>query len=241
MASVYPVIVDTPAQVTGMLDIILAHPGERLYIDLEGEQLSCRGTLDLISIHVEAAYQTWLVDVHTLGDCAFSTTATADGYTTLRSVPESVHRVKSVVDIQLLELASRRGFKDRYLLGLSKCISRCDRIYADEKARWQETKEKDRQLLLANSELFRVRPLVQDTLLYCAGDVALLPRLLRQFEPFPIGFWRWFAAKETRDRIKEAHENWYRPEGPEKADAPWIKGILIARKQEHKVETGRKA
>ncbi len=82
-----------------------------------------------------------LVDVHTLGAAAFSTTAT-DGVTTLKSVLEdpsipkaffyvrndsdalynlySVY-MRGVVDVQLMELRTRTGSR-RLLNGLARCL-----------------------------------------------------------------------------------------------------------------------
>ncbi|KAK3615502.1 hypothetical protein LTR22_027413 [Elasticomyces elasticus] len=114
----------------------------RLYMDLEGNNLSRNGTLSLVTIMLEREKKVYLVAVTTLWRDAF-TTAGADGHT-LKSVLESINIFKvffdvrndsdalfghyeiciaGIKDLQLMELASR-NFSKRNINGLAKCTKR---------------------------------------------------------------------------------------------------------------------
>ncbi|KAK0251990.1 hypothetical protein LTR35_018387, partial [Friedmanniomyces endolithicus] len=70
----------------------------RLYVDLEGNNLSRNGTLSLVTILLEPERDFYLVDVTTLGRDAF-TTAGAGGRT-LKAVLESRDIIKVFFDIR---------------------------------------------------------------------------------------------------------------------------------------------
>ncbi|KAK1088388.1 hypothetical protein LTR33_000578 [Friedmanniomyces endolithicus] len=73
------------------------HP-PKLYVDLEGNNLSRKGTLSLVTILVEPERDVYLVDVTTFGRDAF-TTVNADGRT-LKAVLESKDIVEVFFDIR---------------------------------------------------------------------------------------------------------------------------------------------
>lgn len=57
-----------------------------LYIDLEGHDLCRDGRISLVSIFAEPLQQTFLIDVHTLGELAFTTLSTASEEQTLKTL-----------------------------------------------------------------------------------------------------------------------------------------------------------
>ncbi|KAL4884635.1 ribonuclease H-like domain-containing protein [Aspergillus karnatakaensis] len=68
-------LVSTPEQVSAMLESIKDLPTNppSLYIDLEGVNLSRHGTISILQIYVAPRDETYLVDVYTLKEKAFST------------------------------------------------------------------------------------------------------------------------------------------------------------------------
>lgn len=107
-----------------------------IYVDLEGNKLSCNSTLSLVTILLEPEREVQLVDVTTIGWDAFNT-AGVDSRT-LKSLLESRNvfenffdirndsdalsdlyeiRVAGIEDLQLMELASR-SFSKKHVNGL---------------------------------------------------------------------------------------------------------------------------
>lgn len=128
-------------------------PDPSLFVDLEGNNLSRKGTLSLVTVLVEPRHTVHLIDVTGLGDDAF-TTAGLDGRTIKRILESpkvckvffdirndsdalyslSSIRVQGIEHLQLMELASRASWK-KYVNGLSKCIERDAPISFEEKQR----------------------------------------------------------------------------------------------------------
>jgi hypothetical protein len=113
-----------------------------LYVDLEGVSLGRHGFISILSIYLCPFKKAYLVDLHSLGTAAFSTTTS--GGVSLKSVPESTTIptvffdirnysyalfslfqicVEGIKDLQLMELASRSGLRE-FVSGLAKCIDR---------------------------------------------------------------------------------------------------------------------
>lgn len=113
-----------------------------IYVDLEGNKLSCNSTLSLVTILLEPEREVQLVDVTTIGWDAFNT-AGVDSRT-LKSLLESRNvfenffdirndsdalsdlyeiRVAGIEDLQLMELASR-SFSKKHVNGLTKYVAR---------------------------------------------------------------------------------------------------------------------
>lgn len=133
-----------------------------LYLDLEGINLCRNGSISIIQVYQCQENRVYLIDVHTLGAAAFSTTGT-DGVTTLKSVlenpsiPKAFFDVRNdsdalynlfnvylrgVVDVQLMELRTRTGSK-RLLNGLARCLEKyfsAARMHA-EASRWTAAKQ----------------------------------------------------------------------------------------------------
>jgi exonuclease 3'-5' domain-containing protein 1 len=155
-------------------------PSSTLCLDLEGKNLSRDGTLALLAILIHPSRATYIVDVQTLGDSAFATPGT--GGQTLKAILEDPRTPKyvwdirndadalwahykvrpaGVIDVQLLENASRVGDKT-YLHGLSKSVETDLRLKFMERDRWVKTK-KEVQALMAK-DIFACRPLDVKTL-----------------------------------------------------------------------------
>ena len=195
------VMVDTPAAVKSLVDA-LAHLQKSfgsIYMDLEGINLSRHGSISLIQIFVPSCEQTFIVDIHILGMTAFDTigsqgkslkdaleSKTVKKYLfDVRNDSDALYalfdvRLAGVVDVQLLELASRKGMKHA-LYGLAKCIEQEQALPSQALLQWQNTKKdvikKFDPKLGGTYEVFNVRPLLQILIDYCVGDVEFLPLL----------------------------------------------------------------
>ncbi|KAK0932881.1 hypothetical protein LTR29_015551 [Friedmanniomyces endolithicus] len=183
-----PKFLDTTAALEKFLSDLGNCDGQppRLYVDLEGNNLSRNGTLSLVTILLESERDVYLVDVTTLGRDAFTTTG-ADGRT-LKAVLESRDivkvffdirndsdalfglyeiRVDGIEDLQLMELASR-NFSKRNINGLAKCIERDSTIPFVERQRWQVVKDNGKHLFDpqrgGSYAVFDQRPLSKDIL-----------------------------------------------------------------------------
>ncbi|KAH2061286.1 hypothetical protein KXX03_004241, partial [Aspergillus fumigatus] len=195
-----------------------------LYVDLEGVNLCRHGSISIIQIYVLPNDHTYLVDVHSLGEAAFSTRS--HDKRTLREIMESsaVPKVffdvrndsdalyshfgvglNGVHDLQLMELATRRPPRG-YVSGLRKCIQREVQMTAAELHTWKVTKEKGLNLFEpgrgGSYEVFNIRPLSDDILKYCIQDVRLLPKLWVAYYPKLMPIW---AKRVELSRKRQDH------------------------------------
>ncbi|KAL1799947.1 hypothetical protein ACET3X_000289 [Alternaria dauci] len=78
------VFISTLDEIASMLAALQCVPTSppSLYIDLEGKHLSRHGTVALLTLYVPPEDTVYLIDIHTLGDRAFSTPATITTTTT---------------------------------------------------------------------------------------------------------------------------------------------------------------
>lgn len=214
----------------------------KLYIDLEGNDLSRRGTLSIITILVENEKKLHLVDVTELQAMAFSTSA-SNG-TTLKSILESEVitkvffdirtdsdalfnlygvRVAGIHDLQLMELAARPWGR-AYVNGLAKCIANDAPVAVDDKVEFARVKALGRQLFSpefgGSYAVFDQRPLSKDMLSYCCQDVALMPALYNTYSGKLCDEW-WSRIKaETESRIQASQSEQYNGKGRHMAIAP---------------------
>ncbi|KAJ0420231.1 ribonuclease H-like domain-containing protein [Aspergillus carlsbadensis] len=145
--------VSTTEQVEGLVRSLEGLPTSppSLFIDLEGVNLGRNGTVSILQMYVLPHDRTYLIDVHTLGQKAFTHDETENNAhaehtttttTTLKAILESA-TIKKVIfdvrhdsdalyahyginlggieDLQLMELANRGGERTR-VKGLSYCI-----------------------------------------------------------------------------------------------------------------------
>ncbi|KAL2869486.1 ribonuclease H-like domain-containing protein [Aspergillus lucknowensis] len=246
-----PVFIDTPEGISTFVDYVtlqetrLGDAQPPLYFDIEGERLSRYGKVSLLTVIVYAGKgpeRTHIIDIHTLGDRAFST-AGKHGKT-LKNILESPQILKvffdvrndsdalyahygiqlqGIRDVQLMENACRQHTAGRrYISGLSTCIEGIPS--RDDKARWRRCKEKGEALWNPQKggsySVFNKRPLPSDIVAYCVGDVRYLPMLYFKYrrgtEP-----WNKLIAEESQRRVSASHSAEYRPDGPERTLSPW--------------------
>ncbi|KAM0811431.1 putative Ribonuclease H-like domain-containing protein [Seiridium cardinale] len=236
--------VDNPTKLSSVLDAIHDLPTNppSLYIDLEGENLCRHGTISILQLYVYPTENTYLIDVYTLADAAF-TTAGKNG-STLKGILESsvVPKVffdvrndsdalyshykinlQGVQDLQLMELVTRQ-FAGRYINGLAKCIEKDLSFSPREKIAWQDTKKKGRQLfapeLGGSYKVFNDRPLSDAIKLYCVQDVKLLPRLWLHYNRLMTARKVEKVRQVAIERVRESQSSVYQPYGRQKALIP---------------------
>ena len=92
--------IDLEASLVPLLDSIvnLAVDPPSLYIGLEKIALGRHGSISILSLYITPTKKTYLIDIHSLGEAAFSTTANCG--TLLKTVLESSTIPKVVFDIR---------------------------------------------------------------------------------------------------------------------------------------------
>jgi len=217
-----------------------------MYIDLEGVDLCREGSLSILTLLIDTGIPTMrvcLIDVHSLGLQAFNTTGIKQK--TLKDIlqDEKIPKVffdvrndsdalfahfgvalQGVEDIQLMESATRTTTRSRkYLNGLAKCVEQCV-LYDIDRASWKLAKEKGERLFKAEHggsyEIFNQRPIPDDIVSYCVGDVQCLPGLWGRFRR-NTNRWRDLVNEETKKRVAASQKPEYQPHGPDRTLAPW--------------------
>ncbi|KAK0612665.1 ribonuclease H-like domain-containing protein [Bombardia bombarda] len=237
-------LIDTPAAVSTLVDALDGQPTTppSLYMDLEGINLSRHGSISILQVFVLPSRQTYLVDIHTLGDKAFSTQG-ANGRT-LREILESdatpkvffdirndsdalyshFHiKLAGIQDLQLMELATRT-FSRKFVNGLAKCIERDSPLSTDERVAWKAVKEKGAKLFAPERggtyQVFNERPLSEEIRLYCAQDVQFLPRLWSHYDAKLTKTWETRVREVSNDRVTLSQSSDYNGKGQHMALAP---------------------
>jgi exonuclease 3'-5' domain-containing protein 1 len=230
-----PRLIDDEEAVSNLVDDVHNLPSNPpcLYLDLEGVALCRHGTIAILQVYVLPTDQTYLVDVHILGDKAFSTPGKETGRTLrdilqspdipkvffdVRNDADALHhlyhvRMRNVQDLQLMELAQRRGKNRKYLRGLGACID--ENILDDTIGiNWSEAmmvKTTGKRLFApehgGSYDVFLERPLNPDIIAYCALDVYLLPLLWEIYSRRIVQHW-W---KRIRDESQRRVDFAFRP------------------------------
>lgn len=244
MSPVPYTIVDTEASLSAVLrsfnvSSVSARPV--LYLDLEGINLCRHGSIAIMQVYQSEEDHVYLVDVHTLGAAAFSTTAT-DGVTTLKSVlenssiPKAFFDVRNdsdalynlysiylcgVVDVQLMELRTRTGSR-RLLNGLARCLERyfTSARMVVEASEWNEAKQAGLRLFAperGGSYQVNARPMRQAIVDYCIQDVIFLPDLYDLYAQGLTPLWRRKLDAEALRRVAVCQQQSYMPQGRHKA------------------------
>lgn len=217
-----------------------------MYIDLEGVDLCREGSISILTLLTDTETATigvYLIDVHLLGLQAFNTTGIK--HKTLKHIlqDEEIPKVffdvrndadalfahfgvalQGVEDVQLMESATRTTTRSRkYLNGLAKCVEQCA-PYEIDRASWKLAKEKGERLFKAEHggsyEVFNLRPIPDDIVSYCVGDVQCLPKLWNKFR-YSTNRWRDVVNDETKKRVAVSQKPEYQPHGPNRTLAPW--------------------
>ncbi len=220
-----------------------------MYIDLEGVDLCREGSLSILTLMIDTGTPTrrvCLFDVHLLGTQAFNTAGVKQK--TLKDIlqddkiPKVFFDVRNdsdalfahfgmalqgVKDVQLMESATRRTTESRkFLSGLAKCVEKNMHIsiHGIDLASWKAAKEKGERLFKAeyggSYEVFNQRPIPEEILSYCVGDVICLPELRDRFWQGAYG-WRDLVNEETKKRVAASQKSEYQPHGPDRTVAPW--------------------
>ncbi|KAH8774332.1 hypothetical protein F5883DRAFT_659019 [Diaporthe sp. PMI_573] len=254
-ASLEVIIVDSKPKLVSLLDKLSVvrppttpiHPPD-LYCDIEGQNLGRRGTISILSLFLYPDNTAYLIDVHTLQHDAFTTTN--ENGTTLKGVLESSTipkgffdirndsdalfslfgiKVAGIHDIQLMELARRKGSKRR-VSGLARCIEMDLTAASDRAGAAQAIGAKRAGERIWNPRLggtytsFNERPMLPAIVEYCGADVAILPSLwkayIRDLGADDKLFWRSQVWDKTSARVKESQAARYDPDGGDKSAGP---------------------
>lgn len=238
-------MIDTTEAVSSMIDALSGLPSTppSIFIDLEGVNLSRRGTISILQIHIRTTGQNYLVDVKTLEEAAFSTKgrSTSDTLTSIlesASIPKVFFDVRNdsdalfchygiklqgIQDIQLMEFATRT-YPGSFICGLKKCIERDVAMGYTEKNNWMMAKQDGLKLFSPDKggsyEVFNQRPLPETIKIYCIQDVNYLPRLWDLYDGKLAAGWRTRVEVATKDRVTESQTYDYDAQGPDKARPP---------------------
>jgi exonuclease 3'-5' domain-containing protein 1 len=71
-------------------------------------------------------------------------------------------------------------------------------------------------------KVFEQRPIPNEIISYCVGDVQYLPKLWSRFRSKPDR-WRDLVDEETKKRVEASQKQEYQPHGPGRMLAPWSK------------------
>jgi len=238
-------LIDTCTAVASLVDSISdlpKHPPS-IYVDLEGVNLSRHGTISILQLFVLPANQTYLVDIHTLGEAAFLTRA-ANGHTLKAilesdAIPKAFFDVRNdsdalyshfgislagICDIQLMELATR-SFSKRCVNGLAKCMERDLSMTTRERQIWMATKETGIRLFApergGSYEVFNIRPMPEGIRQYCMQDVQFLPRLWQHYFSKLTPRWAIRVEDAAKDRVKLSQTATFVGKGRHMALGPW--------------------
>jgi exonuclease 3'-5' domain-containing protein 1 len=237
-------LVDTCTAVAELIDALINLPTSppSLYVDVEGVNLSRHGSISILQLLVSPENRTYLIDIYTLRDKAFSTSGatgqTLKGILESDSIPKVFFDVRcdsdvlfrhfrinlaGIHDIQLMELATRNSSK-KFINGLSKCIDRDLSLTTSEKQAWEVVKEKGRNLFApergGSYEVFNTRPLSNDMLLYCIQDVQFMPKLWRHYDSKMTSKWAEKVQKATKERVDLSQTATFNGDGKHMALGP---------------------
>ena len=241
-------VIDTTKQIGDLVDQLVFYntppvpTSPIIYIDLEGVDLCREGTISILTLLVNTGVpKIYLIDVHVLGAQAFNTAGVEKK--TLKDIlqDECIPKVffdvrndsdalfahfgvglQGVEDVQLMESATRTTTTSRKLLsGLAKCVA--DYVPMSERGNWNQAKEKGERLFKSgyggSYEVFNQRPIPEEILDYCAGDVQCLPVLRERFWGTRSSRWRDLVREESAKRVAASQRSEYQPHSRDRAIA----------------------
>ncbi|PGH34141.1 hypothetical protein GX50_03010 [[Emmonsia] crescens] len=241
-------VIDTSSSLIELIDSLVNLPTNppSLYIDLEGIKLSREGSISILQLFNHPKEHVNLVDIHLLGETAFTTTGT-DGKS-LKSILECTAtpkvffdvrndsnalffhfgiRLQGVEDIQLMESASRHGplSKKKFVSGLARCIEIDAPVSPAVKRLWKENKDKGLRLFApergGSYEVFNVRPMPQGIIEYCVQDITFLPLLRTLYWSKLSPEWKVKVDATTKERVRVSQTLTYQPHTRDKTLSPW--------------------
>lgn len=239
-------LIDTATAMSALVDILDNQPTTppSFYIDLEGVNLSRHGTISILQIYVLPNRKAYLVDIHALGEKAFSTLGSAAGLTfkdileseTIPKVFFDVRRdsdalfshfqirLAGVQDLQLMEFATRTFPRGTHVNGLARCIEHHASLTAAERSAWAATKERGLRLFApergGSYQVFNERPLSEEITRYCVQDVHFLPRLWARYHGRLTKAWEEKVRRASRDRVALSQTPGFNGMGKHMALAP---------------------
>jgi len=222
-----------------------------LYLDLEGESLGREGTIAILQIHVLPQNRTYLLDITTLGLRAF-TFQGSNQTKNLKTILESPSITKclfdvrndsdalfnlydislqGVQDIQVMNYAAREARRGPFrrgnlVMGLAKCIAADSGLSTASLAEFRRKKQEGGKIFNPDHggsyAVFSERPLREDVMEYCVGDVVHLPILWRKYNDILEGHSRLRSKVQsaTLGRLGAAKKPKV-PDGKWKAYGPW--------------------
>lgn len=213
-----------------------------LYLDLEGVNLGRLGSISILQIHVPSD-NTYLIDIHKLGDTAFQTPGTNGD--TLKQILESTEipkvifdvrndsaalyhnygiRLAGTQDLQLMELATRTRSRV-HLQSLAQCIERDAALSFSELNNSRAVKEAGKKLFAPEKggryEVFNERPLAEEMRAYCVQDVVYMPKLWTVYSTKLSPEWKDEVDNETEKRIASSMSASFNGKGNHMRYGPW--------------------
>lgn len=233
--------VDSLGDLLGRIWMLPSTPPS-LFVGLEGRKLGRDGAISFCTIHVRPLDITYVIDVTTLGPAAFRTCN--EGQLSLgtlletddipkvffdcRSPSDALYnlfgiKLGGVEDIQLLELARRKGPK-KYLKGLSKCVEQDAGMAPADLKTWIELKHVAMKATNpahgGNDVLLDERPAAEFVVSHCARNARCLSFLWSAYAGSQSDR-RYSKIKElTRQRILATQAERYQGQGKHMVVAP---------------------
>ncbi|KAF2674104.1 hypothetical protein BT63DRAFT_473879 [Microthyrium microscopicum] len=208
-----------------------------IYLDIKGRNLGRNGTIEYVTILTDWQISmrfmrtVRIIDIQALGNAAFTTPA-SDG-TTLRNILENPRPVKCfwdvrdkaaalwglygirlahVVDLQLLEVVSRRAGEDRkFLRTMESCV--VDGTEDEARQSWRQAIFDSVNTARESEpgERFTRRPTDGWMMDYCTATVQYLPNLHTQYLSRSSQEERASAGIGSRRRVEAAQRDDYEP------------------------------
>ncbi|KAG5973503.1 hypothetical protein E4U55_000488 [Claviceps digitariae] len=218
-------------------DTSKGHSEPRFFVDVEGVNMCRNGSVSLLTILVKSGMnqeELSIIDMHTLQRDASETKGSCGK--SLKDILESPDIIKvffdvrndsdalyshyginlgGIWDVQLMHSASRATTMGRrYLSGLSRCVQSLFFQDYNQLQAWKRHKKMGEQLWKPEKggsfEVFNIRPLPEQVLSYCAGDVQKLPALYHKYM-IPTKRWMDLIATQSQNRVVESQQADYQP------------------------------
>ena len=225
-------VVDSIPTLLSLLDNLtsVSNNPPMLYFNLEGVRLGRHGSISIISLYIASLNKAYLIDIHRLGEAAFSTSN--DSSTSLKSILESPAVTKVIFDVrnasdalfshyqisvdgikdlQIMELACRQDSQEVVTTlteaTLTECVEKDSAISTAVKAKLQRMEDCARRLYDPNMggqyEVFNERPIRPEIIQHCAQGAALLRGLYYVYNTKLLPDWQTF----WRVQVEKAAED----------------------------------
>ncbi|TVY83405.1 hypothetical protein LSUE1_G002967 [Lachnellula suecica] len=214
-------LIDTSAAISTLIDTLVNLPTNppSLYIDLEGIYLSRFGSISILQLLVAPTDETYLLDVHILGDKVFSTSGTSGS--TFKTILESASIPKVFFDVRI---GCNTSLPEEISEGPVECIESGLGLTYSEKQQMKNTKEAGLKLFApehgGSYEVFNIRPLPNQLRLYCLQDVRYMPRLWLHYNARLGRAWANKVQEATKDRVALSQSKSFNGKGQHMALAP---------------------